>query len=144
MLNGTPIRPYDPIRRRDRRGKRRTITSEESGQPNQKSRSLQKHGTSHHWNRSSRQRIRTTRSEVKILTKRRNIASVGQILRATNQDGPIGNQYPRKKTEHRINAKDPTSQRIRTVEESSNTQSSGHCNRKKHLRPAGLSSPCRK
>ena len=120
----------------------------------------------------SRLRIRTTQSEIKILAKRRNTESLGQIVRdkesgrpnrksissqkdktsnhwdrsswMTNQDDPIGNQNPRKKTEHRMTGIDPPGRQIRTIKELSNTQSIGHRNMKKHLRLAGLSSPHRK
>ena len=38
-----------------------------------------------------------------------------------------------------MNGTDPPGRRIRTIEESSNNQSSGHRNVKKHLRSIGLS-----
>ena len=88
----------------------------ESGRPNWKSRSSQKDGTSNHWDRSSRttnqdypignqdprkriehrisgkdimgRRIRTTQLEIKILAKRRNIESLGQIFRDNKSGRP--------------------------------------------------------
>ena len=93
------------------------LWGDESGRPNRKSRSSQKDGTSHHWDRSSG---------------------------ATNQDSPIGSQDSRKKTEHNITGTDPLGQRIKTFKESPNNQSSGHRNVKNQLGSAGLSSPRRK
>ena len=61
-------------------------------------------------------RIRTAQSEVKIVAKRQNIASLGQILR--------GEKSGRSKNRQTLNI--------------------GHCNVKKHLGSEGLSSPRRK
>ena len=99
-----------------------------------------RNGTSEYWivaeqDALLRLRIRTTQSEIKILSKRRNIESLGQIFReyesgrpnqksrssqkdrtsnhwdsssgTTNQDDPIRNQDPRKKTEPHMTGTDP-------------------------------------
>ena len=85
-----------PNQKKDLRRTRRTIAYEESGQPNRKSRSLQKDGKLHHQNTS---------------------------LWATKQDSPIRIQDPHKKnTEHGITGTEPPGRQIRTVEELSNTQ----------------------
>ena len=88
---------------------------------------------------------RTTQSEEEIVAQKDRTSHHWDISSgATNQDGPIGSQHPRKKTEHPITGTDPPGRRIRTVKESSNTESSGHRIVKKHLGSAGLSSPRRK
>ena len=64
----------------------------------------------------SRLRIRTAQLEIKILAKRRNIESLGQIFRDDESGRPNGNQDPRNKTEHRINGTDLPGRRIRTTQ----------------------------